>query len=407
MNDPGAGEARADEPDAGRPDAPPALPDARRAVADARRADAPRAVADAPSPPGDERPRPPPLSTGPASGFAPLGPPVAPPAPVVGVPQLLGTSFDLLLRLGTPIRRASFYIGVVVLGTVGPIALAIWGLVVAGYDLGFVAESTWIELGEWLAVLGMVAFGGVIVASIESQAVVVALLGGHMAGRPISVREAIQRSRMVFWTVVAATLVVTIPTSLVQNLIGQETQQGLVAGFLLGIAIQTPFVYATAGIVLGGVGPVEALKRSVRIMRARKVAAIVLALMPTAFGLLTAISLQSGLDLAIRAIDALGLGPESGPVGVAVLTALIIGLVFAAGTLLLTAAGIIYAPQTVMFVGLTRATMGLDHVRPGGSRALEPPAPDHPRFRWLTRPMLLAMALAGVGLAGLLATAGG
>ena len=318
--------------------------------------------------------------------------------------SLLGTSFDLLLRLGQPIRRASFYIGIVVLGTVGPIALALWGMVVSGQDLALVTEATWVDLSAWLALLGLVAFAGIMVASIESQAVVVALLGSHFAGRPLSVREAVQRSRMVFWTVVIATLVVTVPTSIVQTIIGQETQQGLVAGFALGIAIQTPFVYATPGIVLGGVGPIEALKRSVRIAGARKAAAVVLALLPTAFGLLIALGFQSGLDLAIRAIDAFGLGTESGPAGIAILTALLVGLVFAAGTLLLTAAGIIYAPQTVMFVGLTRATMGLDPVRPGGERAVEPPAPDTPRFRWLTRPMLLGMALAGLGLAGMLAS---
>jgi hypothetical protein len=322
----------------------------------------------------------------------------------VSVRQLIGSSFDLLLRVGEPMRRASFYVGALVLGTVGPVALALWGTVVVGHDLEFLSQATMLAVSGWLSLLAALAALGVIVASIESQALVMALLGSHLVDRPITVREAVQRSRLVFWSVVAATLVVSIPIGIVQNVIGQETQQQLIAGFVVGTALQAPFVYATAGIVLGGVGPIEALKRSIRIVRARKVAAVVLALLPAAFGLLVLIAFEAGVDVALRSIDALGLGSDSGPAGLAILTVLIVGLVFAAGTLLLTAAGIIYAPQVVMFVGLTHATMGLDAVRPGGDRAVEPPAPGTPRFRWLTRPLLLGMGLGAIGLAGFLAS---
>lgn len=330
-------------------------------------------------------------------------PPAAP--PVVGVRQLIGASFDLLLRVGEPMRRASFYIGAVVLGTVGPIALALWGMVVVGYPIDFLGDPTWAALGGWLAILGALALVGVVVATIESQAIVMALLGSHLAGRPVTVREAVQRSRHVFWFLVAATLAVNVPASLAQNVIGQDTQQALITGFVVGTAIQVPFVYAAAGIVLGGVRPLEALRRSVGIVRARTAAAVVLALLPAAFGLLVLIAFEAGADLALRSIDALGLGADSGPAGLAILTVLIVGLVFAVGTLLLTASGIIYAPQVVMFVGLTRATMGLDSVRPGGAHAIERHGDAHPRFRWLTRPLLLGMALGAVGLAGFLAAA--
>jgi hypothetical protein len=338
--------------------------------------------------------------------------PIAAAAPepgVVGVRQLIGASLDLLLRSGELLRRASFYVGVIVLGTVGPLILAVWGLVIVGYELAFMTEAFWVELGSWLGLLGFVAFAGIMVASIESQAMVLALLGGQVAGRPITLREGLQRSRMVFWAVIGASLVVSIPTSLLQNLIGQSTQQALILGFAVGIVLQAPFVYAASGIVLGDVGPVEALKRSIGLVRARKAAAVLLALLPTAFGLLVLVALESGLDVALRAVEALGLGSDSGPAGLAVLTVLLVALVFAGGTLLLTAAGIIYAPQAVMFVGLTRATMGLDRVRPGGDRSLDPPAWGTRRtpFRWLTRPMLAGFALGAIGVAGLLATASG
>jgi hypothetical protein len=209
---------------------------------------------------------------------------------------------------------------------------------------------------------------------------------------------------MTFWLLVVASLVVSIPTLIIQEVIGQETQVGLVAGLIVGTLIQAPFVYAQAGIVLGGVGPIEALKRSVRIVRARKVAAIVLAILPSVYWLLILLGFGAGVDLAIRALDALGLGADSGPAGVALVTILIVMVAFALGTLLFTVTAIIYAPQAVMFVGLTRATMGLDRVRPGGDHDVDRSAPGRPAFRWLTRPMVLGFAIGGIALAGYLAT---
>ena len=256
----------------------------------------------------------------------------------------------------------------------------------------------------WLALLMTLLVAGVVVASVESTAVAIALLGGAFAGRPVTIREAVQRSRMTFWLLVVASLVVSIPTLIIQELIGQATEVGLVAGLIVGTLIQAPFVYAQAGIVLGGVGPIEALKRSVRIVRARKVAAIVLAILPSVYWLLILLGFGAGVDLAIRAVDALGLGADSGPAGVALVTVLIVMVAFALGTLLFTVTAIIYAPQAVMFVGLTRATMGLDRVRPGGDHDVDRPARGRPAFRWLTRPMLLGFALGGVALAGYLAT---
>jgi hypothetical protein len=131
----------------------------------------------------------------------------------------------------------------------------------------------------------------------------------------------------------------------------------------------------------------------VRIARARKIAALILAILPSVYGLLILVAFSAGIDLAARAIEALGLGMDSGPAGVAVLTVLIVMVAFALGTLLFTATAIIYAPQVVMFVGLTRATMGLDRVRPGGDHDPDHHGPERQRFRWLTRPMLLGFAL--------------
>ena len=52
------------------------------------------------------------------------------------------------------------------------------------------------------------------------------------------------------------------------------------------------------------------------------------------------------------------------------------------------------APQIVMFVGLTHATMGLDHVRPGADRAPDGRRLGQRPFRMLSRGMLAGIILA-------------
>ena len=350
---------------------------------------------------------------------APAAPPdpiaVAPPAsvepvpvpPVVSARQLIASSFDLLLRLSDPLRRASFYIGIIVLGLIGPFVLATWGLLVANPSLGVfnpVGDPAAPAAAGWYLVLLSLLVAGSLIAGIESTGVSIALLGGAQAGHPIGIRAAVQRTRMCFWPLVVASLCVSIPITIVQSIIGQSTEVGFVSGLVAGTLIQAPFVYAQAGIVLGGVGPIEALKRSIRIVRVRKVAALILAILPSVYGLLVLLGLSAGVDLAVRAMEALGLGTDSGPAGIALVTVLIVMIVFAIGTLLFTVNAIIYAPQVVMFVGLTRATMGLDRVRPGGDHDPDRHGPERSKFRWLTRPMLLGLALGGLALAGFLAT---
>src|SRR5215207_929553 len=155
------------------------------------------------------------------------------PPPVVGTRQLIGASFDLLLRSGDQMRRASFYIGLVVLGTAGPLALGLWGSLVAGDAFAGLVPGASDATTGWMALLMLLLLAGVIVASVESTAVAIALLGGAFAGRPVTIREAVQRSRMTFWLLVVASLVVSIPTLIIQEVIGQETQVGLVGGLVV------------------------------------------------------------------------------------------------------------------------------------------------------------------------------
>ena len=64
--------------------------------------------------------------------------------------------------------------------------------------------------------------------------------------------------------------------------------------------------------------------------------------------------------------------------------------------LLFTVMATTIAPQVVMFVGLTHATIGLDRVRAGGRDDPETRRPGVARFRWFTLPMLLTFALGAI-----------
>ena len=313
-------------------------------------------------------------------------------------------------------RRASFYIGLIVLGTVGPLALASWGMLVVEMDSGIAAvDAGFGGVGNPVIIgLGILAFLGLVVASVESRTLAMTVLGGRMIDRPVSTRRALARSRRMFWSAIAASFIAGIPVFVVQLIVSAlitptspeaiESMEAMEASSVITSTVITaliggPFAYVLAGVVLGDVDPLEALRRSFRVFRARKLAAAIVVVFETITALLVLLGVGTGLDLVLRLFDALGLGPQAGPLGLAATTTGVVAVTFAFGTLLFTVLAITVAPQVVMFVGLTHATHGLDRVRPGG-----PDDPDigrvgRPRFRWLTRSMLVGFALGAVGLA--------
>ena len=327
--------------------------------------------------------------------------------------RLLGASFDLLTQTSDDMRLASFYIGLIVLGTVGPLAIASFGLEVASI------HHTRREMEDMLAgglgavegFLLMLAGLGLFVASVESQAMAASILGGRVSMRPVTPRAALARSRMVFWRVVVGAVVVGIPVGIAQVVIdaifvaafGPQTDLSLVTSVLVAVLVGAPLAYVLAGIVLGDVPPFVAARRSFTVFGARKAAAVLVAVFQTIAVLLVLLGVSAGLDVALRIFDALGLGADSGPAGLILIVIGIVVGVFALGTLIYTALAISLAPQVIMFVGLTRVTFGLDHVRPGGGSDPLIARPGRRRFRWLTRPMLAGF---GVGLLGLVAFVG-
>ena len=345
------------------------------------------------------------------TGIAPSRPVEPPPViPLATTRQLLSAAFDLLGRSNTDMRRASFYIGSIVLGTVGPFALAAWAVGVATLDLTTAQVERRYDSGgdAALSIAGALALVGLIVAAVESRNVAAAILGGRLAGRPVTPRQALARSRMVFWRAVVAGIIVGIPLlvaesvvgAVVEPLFGSAADLTVITTTLVTATIGAPFAYVLSGVVLGDVDPVESVRRSFRVFRARKLAAAIVVTFETVAVLLIFVGVEVGLDLVIRVMDALGLGIESGPAGLAVITAGIVTATFAFGTLLFTVLALTIAPQVVMFVGLTHATIGLDSVRPGGAH--DPDLADRggrPRMRTWTRPMLGGFVVGALALA--------
>jgi hypothetical protein len=328
-------------------------------------------------------------------------------------------AFDLLTKASGDVRRGSFYVGLIVLGTIGPVVVLIWGIEVAsqGQSLQELSRSlpvrvrAWVQVGTWLAIAGLV------VAFVESRAVATALLGARVEGRVFSLRDAVQRSRAVFWRVLVGIALVNVPAILAQELVGNWLEgvfrgpsevTALTPAIIVAIVV-SPFAYVLSGIVLGDVGPVESARRSLRLFSARRRSAVVVSLFALAAQLLTLLGAGAALDLVVRAFDSLALGPASGDIGVGIVTVVILAVVFATGSLLFTVAAIAAAPQVVMFLGLTHATPGL--VSPvadelaGHSGMGWRAAARRREFRWLTLPMRAAIALgllvAMVGLASL------
>lgn len=230
----------------------------------------------------------------------------------------------------------------------------------------------------------------------------------------MTTHAALERSRLVFWRVILGSAIVSIPIGIAQVIVdavftavvGPQTDVSLVTSVLVATAIGAPLAYVLTGIVLGDVSPLEATRRSFRVFGARKIAAALVAIFATIAYVLVLLGLSAGLDVALRVFEALGLGPDSGPAGlILVVVGIVIG-VFALGTLIYTALAISLAPQIVMFVGLTRATFGLDHVLAGGDRDPLAPRPGRRRFRWLTRPMLAAFIVGLVALVGFVLSSG-
>ena len=168
---------------------------------------------------------------------------------------------------------------------------------------------------------------------------------------------------------------------------------------LVGV-ILAPFVYVAVGIVLGDVGTVEAIRRSVRLARARFRLALVLSLFSVVANYLLLFA-ASGRARPRRRASSSRSAPSSGrsiratSPGSSSAAGLILLALFAGWTLVFAVGALTSATQVVAFLGLTGYSGGLDRARdevPGELRR------DRPA--WVSWPMIVGIVI------GLLLAAG-
>ncbi len=353
-------------------------------------------------------PSPPPPSPPPAPAWLAGGQPARPAVvtdPSAALPsprQLIAIGLELCYASTSILRTLSLAIGTQLLGCVGPVLLLVLIVLarapelVQAIALGEAAPSG-VELPPAVTsalAVGLVVAGlGIIALTIESQILAISVLGGRAVKRPVEPHEALRRSRQSFWRVFAGTLVATIPgliaSAVIGGIVAAATPSGEVT-FAVQTVITTlfliPFVYVPVGIVLGGVGAIESIRRSIAMSRIRWRLAIVAAVAQTLAQTLLVFGLSAGLDILIRVADALGLGLTGGAIQTFVTIVLVAMGVVAYGSLIFTVAAISAAPQVVAFIGLTKYAGGLDQARDS--------APTARPVRWLSAPMVAGMALA-------------
>jgi hypothetical protein len=286
----------------------------------------------------------------------------------------VGQALDLLTRPDSGLRSASFYIGFLILATAGPaIALLGVGLVVlpgdafggpvasAGPD-SYAMQTTW---ALWLSLAAIPALIGYLAAGIEARALAAAVIGGRAEGRPLRLRESIAIARRRFWSILGAQILIGILSAIVSFAV--TFAAGLVVrnvdgvsfliSLVIGLVVGAPFVYVPAGIVLGEAPAMEAIRRSIRLARARKRLAVVVTLFTLASQVLVLFGFSAGADIVQRLITGSGL-VDAFPVPLVI--PLAAAVVFAFGTLQFLVEAIAAAPAVHAFEALTHYTGGLE-----------------------------------------------
>jgi hypothetical protein len=311
--------------------------------------------------------------------------------------KVLAGSLDLVTASRIPLRNASLYIGLLGLLTAGPLTVAIIA------DAPNFDPETFTGLSGWTVLAGILAALAVTAINVDAQIIGVAILGGAKAGRPLTLREALRRSRQAFWPVFRANLLVGIVTgilgvildAILGGALGNTTDAAGIGSQLLVGLLTAPFVYATAGVVLGDVQAWESIRRSVRLSRQRLRLAIVVSLFAVVAQYLVILAAFAGADLVVRALEPFHAQLEhfdSGSLGGFLLLAGgALVAVFAYGTLSFTVAALAATPQVVAFLGLTGYSRGLDGARDAAEGEAVRDAPA-----WVSRSMVIGAVLAGL-----------
>ncbi|MEO5705381.1 MAG: hypothetical protein ABIZ52_07760 [Candidatus Limnocylindrales bacterium] len=377
------------------------------------------AAAEQPPPAAEPQAAHEPPSAGP--GYLPMAAyliaPAPPPAPtwtrayeVPTARKVVSSGLQLAVESNSAIRRASIYVGLLALGAFGPaVLLLIIGIARLLNDpatAGAMATDPMLvflehpEIAEPLLVIYLLLFAGIILLvaiSIDAQAMAISILGGRASDQPIRLWEAVVRARQVFWRLLAAGLLVGVTSAVVTLVVTLpfirpgDTNTGVsFIGSMVGALVVTPFAFYSTGIVLGDVGPLEALRRSMALFRARPRIALVVTLFTLVTSAIQTFAISAGADAAVRVGEVMHLSLDQGPLPLFVTTVIVLAFIVAFGSLTFTIAAIVAAPQVAGFLGLTYYSGGLDNARSASGM--------RPRqFRWVGVPMLVAMIALALG----------
>jgi hypothetical protein len=298
--------------------------------------------------------------------------------------QVVGRGLQLAADNAGDLRRASLYIGLLVLATAGPAAVLLLA------DLPTLATFPWTDPATVTpdqadAFLGLIwplyvavacAILGVVAVSVDGSLVAVALLGSRAAGRPLTLRESVQRARQAFWRYGFAAFVVgvlsTVASTSIALLTGAFGRPESIGSNLLGTLVATivtaPFGYVLSAIILGDVDGAAALGRSIRLARARPVLVVVVAVFAFLAQTLEVLGIGVAFDVADEVGTLIHANLDLTGSGLVVLIPIVAAAMVAFGSLGLTVSAISAAPQIAAFLGLTHYSAGLE-------RARQPPAP--------------------------------
>lgn len=326
--------------------------------------------------------------------------------------HVVSAGLQLAVAASRPIRRASIYIGLLALGAFGPTILLFFVVVARLLGDASIGESVFLDPAavlidrpelvaplQLLYVLGLVGTVLLIAISIDAQAIAIALLGGVASERPLRLAEAVTRARQSFWRLVGAGLIVSLASFVVAWVVTIpfvrpfESNAGVsFIGSIVGALVVTPWAFAGTGIVLGDVGAMDALRRSVTLFRARPRIAFVVVLFTLVTAAIQTFAIGTGLEVAVRIGELLNIGPERGAASLILPAILVLAFVVAFGSLTFTIAAIVAAPQVAAFLGLTFYSGGLDRARSveGGRAGI---------FHWVSAPSALAMVGIALGAA--------
>lgn len=350
----------------------------------------------------------------PAAGEPVAEEPPADPAQVYVLPtarRVVSSGLQLALASTGDLRRASIYIGLLVLGAFGPSIVALllivgrlgdqagdaFGAVFFPYAGGPPPEPALEAALLLVAIEALVGVALFFTITIDAQAMGIAILGGRASERPLRLWEAITRARQAFWRMAGAGTLVGFASVFIQSLIlsavgglSQSAEAASIVAAVIATLVVAPLAYVSTSIVLGDVSAMEALSRSWRLFRVRRPLAVVVVLFTLVTSAIQLFALSAGLDLVVRASEVLHVSLTEGALAFGTAVVLILAAIVAYGSLTFTIGAVVAAPQVTGFLGLTFYSGGLDRARSD--------APRPPRgFRYVTRPMAVAMiALTGV-----------